>query len=216
MNHSSVSTLKSLTNLQHDLIDSIIKNPHLLEWIQKRGRAPLPCELTVHPGKTCFQYWPDRISRSLKFALKIQIIVTVLPALILKRKQLYSNFKKTVKIILRKFAQETFFVTMGPSFTFISQCLMNTWLIRKSKMHLLPFRLRIVLITLTGLWTLLVQEQGKILSYLGFYIPNSISLIYQILKTRGLIGSMPFESQVTLFMAATLLGLAASRFAKRK
>ena len=171
-----VSTLKSLTDLQHNLLESIIQNPYFLEWIQKRGRAPLPCELTVHPGKTCLQYWPDRISRSLKFALKIQIIVTVLPALILKRKQLYSNFKKTAKSIIRKFAQGTFFVTMAPSTAFISQCLMNTWLIKKFKLHLLPFRFRIGVLTIQpAAWTMLAQDQGKIQSYLGYYVSKSIS-----------------------------------------
>ena len=65
------SILKTLKRPQHDLIDSIIENPHLVKWITARGQAPLACELVIHPGKTCLQYWPDRILRSFKMALKI-------------------------------------------------------------------------------------------------------------------------------------------------
>ena len=118
------NSLRTLTQIVHpELIEGTIKNPHYLDYISSRGRKTLPCQLTLHPGKTCPQYWTIRVSSSLKMALKVQLFAILLPALIFKRKQLKSNFKATMRKILIKFAQGTFFVTMAPSTSFLGMCI---------------------------------------------------------------------------------------------
>ena len=214
-----------LNSLQHKHL--ITKQPH--EWkvrymqvimptIMTVGRLPYSCRDVFHPGKTCSQYFLDKIIRSTINCAKITFIASLIPQIIKKRKKLFQSkdpkvILKNVKLVLVRYFRAALFLIIGTALPFITVCYfpLNSLIFQS-----LPQSLRLCLAYGTlPILSLAVDLPSKMPSYMGFFNSKAISMGWSLLKTYGYISEViAFEKQIGMAILAAVVGYIAVKKAK--
>ena len=80
------------------------------------------CRKLYHPSETCFQYKIVKMKIALRNAIIVHAIATLIPALIRNRKKLATEFKLTVKEILKTFFKSVTWLTLLCFLPAVSMC----------------------------------------------------------------------------------------------
>ena len=122
-----------------------------------------------------------------------------------------------MKEILIKYLKTVNYFLLYPSWLLICCCLQNKWPLKLLKPHLLHPKLRLFIFNiLPASFSVLVQDWGKIMAYLGYYGCKCFAIMFSILKEKKLMVQLPFEGILVLMLVVAFLALAASREAKEK
>ena len=203
--------------MHKEFYDEIVSNPKALEFIKAHGKLPNYCQHILHPGQTCSQYLPDRFKRSYIAGMKVQFLFTLLPSLISRRHHLRKDFKGTMKQILIKYLKSANFFLFFISIIMGNNCIVSKWPLSLLNLHLISPRLRMILCNCgPASFAVLVQDWSKILAYQGYYGIKSIGILFNSMKQKGLIGTLPFETAIVMMLVVAFLGFAGRREAIRK
>ncbi len=120
-----MANLDDLKSLQHRHLQFSSDNIEFIQAMLGSDKTPAvlsDCKKLYHPGTSCFQYKRVKFGIALKHAVLLQLIATMLPALIRNHKRLREDFKPTIKRILYQFAKSVTWLTLLCFLPAVSMC----------------------------------------------------------------------------------------------
>ena len=120
--------VETLTSLQHKHLKFTDSN---LEFIETMVKGPqndhqkqllYNCRAHFHPNQSCLQYKGVKLRIALKNSIILHFFATLLPALIKNRRQLKTDFKKTIIKLLKHFISSVTWLTLLASIPACSMC----------------------------------------------------------------------------------------------
>ncbi|CDW84220.1 UNKNOWN [Stylonychia lemnae] len=179
-----------------------------LDLIASKGQTLLDCT-NVHPDQTCLQYDWLKLRQIGGTALKIYVVIHIIPTIIFKHKQLRKDPIPTLKRMLINYIRSVLFLTLACALPPILQCYTSKLFGRTNRDASL---LSLTISSIVGVFFETVQRQREIGLFL---LPKAIPGLYSFFYVRGLAPKLGNIEVPILILAVGLIGLASSQTGRK-
>eukprot|EP00347_Sterkiella_histriomuscorum_P018590 403344932 len=179
-----------------------------LDLIASRGQALLDCT-HVHPEQTCLQYDWMKLQQIGGTALKVYIVIHIIPTLIFKHKQLRKDPWPTIKKMLINYFRSVMFLTLVCALPPILQCYFSKLFGKTNRDVSL---LSVTFSSFIGVLFETVHRQREIGLFL---LPKAIPALYSFFQIRGLAPQLNNIEIPILILAVGLIGVASSQTGRK-
>lgn len=136
--------------------------------------------------ESCKELFLQKLLITLKYAAKLHIVYTIVPAIIFKRKEFIENFVGTFKATIIKFMRSIFYFTGYLLITRLSQCIISN-LFGTFNISFAIF------ISVINSLAVLVEDNNKIKEYTIFTLPKSFESLYMLGCKRGFFNEVKYS-----------------------